>query len=113
MEPRFVKDRRERPMPVGSEEDGGTKGALESANQPAILRSPLLHTESIEHFGRAGGDLPRPLAGRQGCQEEGHQAILAPREAVVGMAGDEENELTVAAFMDQSPRRWTLHRQTT
>jgi hypothetical protein len=80
MEPCFMKDGRERLMPVGSEEDGGTEDALESADQPAILGSPLLHAERVEHFGRVGeGDLATPLAGRQGCQEEGHQAILAPR----------------------------------
>src|SRR5215472_1892379 len=70
MEPRLVHHGRYRSTGVSSEEDRSSEDALEGAHQPAILRSALLHSEGVHHFGGAAeGDSARPLTGRQGCQE--------------------------------------------
>jgi len=55
--------------------------ALKSADQPAILGTALLHAESSQHFKCAGKrDGSALLPDRQGREEKGNQAILAPRQ---------------------------------
>lgn len=90
-------------MGVGSEKDRGSEDPLKCSNQPTVLGSPLLHAEGIEHFRSA---IERDPAGSlpvcQCCEEQGHEAILPPGQAVIGVPGHEEHELAITAFVDQS-----------
>src|ERR1035438_5415288 len=86
--------------------------ALESADQPAVLGTALLHAESIQHFKCAGErDSSALLPDRQGGEEKGNQAILAPRQPIGRMTGDLQQELSVSAFVQQDTIGWLLDRQ--
>src|ERR1035438_8386037 len=68
---------------IGTEEDGGAEDALESADQPAVLGTALLHAESIQHFKCAGErDSSALLPDRQGGEEKWNQAIQIGRAHV-------------------------------
>jgi hypothetical protein len=76
-------------MSVGAEEDGGSEDPLEGCDQTPILLPALVHAEGLEHLG--GGSEPDRLAllaNREGGQEDGHDAVLAEGDAVIGMAGE-------------------------
>ena len=102
VEPRVVYDSGLFQLQIGAEEYGGAKDALESADQPAVLGTALLHAESVQHFKgareRYGSAL---LSYRQGGEEDGDQAILAPGQAIGRMTGDLQQELSVSAFVQQ------------
>ena len=71
-----------------------------------------MHTEGLQHLGRARkGDPAGLLAGCQCCQEKRDEAILAPGESVLRMTGDEQHELAVATFVDQGPGRRAFYRK--
>ena len=53
IETRLVRHGRPLPLRIGSEKDSCAKDSLKSSDQAAILRPPLLHTESVQHLGRA------------------------------------------------------------
>src|SRR5580658_9337378 len=114
VEPRVVDDCGLFQLHIRAEEDGGTEDALESADQPAVLGTALLHAESVQHFKGArecyGSAL---LSDRQGGEEDGDQAILAPGQAIGRMTGDLQQELSVAAFVQQHTIGWPLDRQAT
>ena len=94
---------------IGAEENGGAEDALESADQPAVLGTALLHAESIQHFKCAGErDRSALLPDRQGGEEKGNQAILAPRQPIGRMTGDLQQELSVSAFVQQDTIGWPL-----
>ena len=88
--------------------------ALESADQPAVLGTALLHAESVQHFKgarkRNGSAL---LSDRQRGEEEGNQAILDPRQPIGRVTGDLQQELSVSAFVQQHTIGWLLNRQAT
>jgi hypothetical protein len=87
---------------IGAEEYGGAEDALEGADQPAVLGTALLHAKSVQHFKRAGErDRSSLLPDRQGREEKGNQAILAPRQPIGRMTGDLQQELSVPAFVEQ------------
>jgi hypothetical protein len=114
VEPRVVDDRGLFQLHIGAEEDGGAEDALESADQPAVLGTALLHAESIQHFKCAGErDSSALLPDRQGSEEKGDQAILAPRQPIGRMTGDLQQELSVSAFVQQDTIGWSLDRQAT
>jgi len=99
-------------MRVRSEENGGPEDTLESENQPAVLRSPLLHPESIEHLGPArksnvAGLLPRSQSG----EKERDEAILAPGKPVFRVTSDEQHKLAVTPFVHQGSGWRALDRQ--
>jgi hypothetical protein len=53
---------------IGAEEDGRPEDPLESADEPPILRSALLHTEGIQHLRRAPkADDARKIGTRRSC----------------------------------------------
>jgi hypothetical protein len=92
-----------RAVGVGSEKDGGGQRFAERLEPASGTGSALLHPEGVQHLGSAGrSDAARPLPVCQGCQEQWNEAILAPGQTVVGVPGDEEHELAIAAFVDQS-----------
>jgi hypothetical protein len=114
VEPRVVDGRGLLQLHIGAEEDGGAEDALKSADQPAILGTALLHAESSQHFKCAGKrDGSALLPDRQGREEKGNQAILAPRQPIGRMTGDLQQELSVSAFVQQDTIGWPLDRQAT
>ena len=99
---------------VGTEEDGGAEDALECGDQPAVLGTALLHAEGVQHFeGARERDSSALLPDRQGGEEKGNQAILAPRQPIGRMTGDLQQELSVPAFVQQDTIGWSLDRQAT
>jgi hypothetical protein len=101
-------------MDVSSKEDGGSENPLKCSDQPTVLGAALLHPEGVEHFrGAVERDPAGPLPVCQGCEEQRHEAILPPGEAVVGVPSDEEHELAVATFVDQSSGRRAFNWQPT
>jgi hypothetical protein len=91
-----------------------TENALEGCNQTAILRAALLQAEDVQHFGCASQcDRLRLLSHGECREKNGHEPVLAPRYAVLGMASDLKNELAVSAFVDQSAFGRALDRNAT
>src|SRR5438045_2312087 len=77
---------------VGAKNDCGPEDALQPSDQRPVLRAALWQPGGVKHVGGARkGDSARLLSIRQGCKEEWNQAILSPRQPIVGVPGDEEH----------------------
>ena len=71
-----------------------------------VLLAAFMHPERLQHFRR--GSKPNGLAlllYGQSCQEDRHDPVLPERHAVLGVAGDLENELAIPAFVEKLARR--------
>jgi hypothetical protein len=72
----------------------------------------LVQAKGIQHGGGTGKrNSLALLANGQGGQENGHQAILAPRQAVGRMTSHLEQELTVTPFVKEHSWRGPLDGQ--
>ena len=69
----------------------------------------------VSNISRALGERDRAalLPDRQGGEEKGNQAILAPRQPIGRMTGDLQQELSVSAFVEQDTIGRPLDRQAT
>jgi hypothetical protein len=113
-EPRAVNDCGAFALRISAEEDRRPDDPLESAHEPPILRSALLHPEGVQHLRRAPkADDATALLNRQGREEDRHQAVLAPRQSVGRVPGYLKQKLAVPAFMQELPGRRSLNRQPT
>ena len=107
-----VKDASSHRLCIGTEENRRAKDPLKRCNQPPVLRSALLHAESLQHVGGTGkSNRPALLANGQCSQKNRHKAILTPRKAITWVAGHLEDEPAVPPLMEQSARRRPLNRK--
>jgi hypothetical protein len=103
-----------RTLGVRAEKNGGAEDPLKGSHQVSVLGTALLQAERIEHLrGAAERDPLPPLANGEGSKEDRDQSILSPREAVAGMTGHLEEEVSVSPFMEQFPRPRSFDRQAT
>ena len=110
IEPGLMHHRGDGAMGIGSEEDGGAEDTLEGTDQATVLGSTLLHAERFQHFGSTRKcNLPRLLPGGQGGEKERDKPILPPGKSIIGVTGDEQNELAVTTFVDQGSGRRTFN----
>ncbi len=99
---------------IRSEEDRRTKHALEGRDQAPVLRSALLHAKDIQHFSSAAERDGLFLLPHCECREKnGNQPILSPRNAVVRVSYDLQNELAIPTFVHQRPSSRPLDREST
>ena len=113
VEPDVVKHGSFVELRIGTEENRSAKDSLKSTKQPPVLGAALLHAKSVEHLGcTAESDRLLLLPDCKSGQEDGDQAILPPRQTVVGMTGHLQEKLSVTAFMQQHTRRRSLNGQT-
>ena len=99
-------------LAIRSEEDGCTKDPLERVHEPAILGAALLHPEGVEHCrGTLEGNPPSLLANGHRYEEDRDQAVLAPGQAIVWVAGYLKNELAVPTFMKETSGRRPFDRE--
>jgi hypothetical protein len=104
-------DRRLIALGIGTEKNGGPEYPLERFYQPAILGAALLHSENVEHFCCAAKRNGLFLLPHGKCRKKnGHQPILPPRNAVLGMAGDLQKKLAVPALVYECTFGGTLNR---
>src|ERR1700691_815625 len=88
VEPDLVNDGCFVALRIAAEENRCAKDSLKSAKQPSVLGAALLHAKGVQHFGRTPeGDRLPLLPDCQSCQEDRDQAVLSPRQAVVGLTG--------------------------
>ena len=114
IEPGLVHNRRSLALRIGTEEDGRPEDALECAYQPAVLGTALLHPEGLQHIASTEkGNGPLLLPDCQRGQEDRYEPVLPPRQAVRRVTGHLQQELAIAAFMQQDALRGSLHRQAT
>lgn len=101
VEPGLLEHRSGGHLAVGPKEDRGAEDPLEGGNKPSVLRSALAEPEGVEHL--SGGwepDRGGLLPGRQSREEDRHESVLAPRQAVMGMPGDLQQESAISALVD-------------
>jgi hypothetical protein len=100
-------------LSVCAKEDRCAKDPLEGCDQPTVLRPALLKSEGIQHLSGAVEDNPRRLlTDRHSREEDRNQTVLAPGQAITGMASDLKDELPVPAFLQEASWSGTLQRET-
>ena len=73
-----------------------------------------MQTEGVQHLGRAvKGNSRTLLPNRHRRQEDRHDPVLAERQTIFRMTGDLQNELSIAAFVQELICRQSADRQTT
>lgn len=83
-------------------ENSRAEDPFKGGNQSKVLLPAGMHPAALEHLGRrAKTDDLRLLLDRQGGQEYGHERILTEGNAVVRMASNLEDELTVASLIQE------------
>src|SRR4029077_8094662 len=71
-----------------------------------------LHAKGVEHgCGAVEHDPRRLLTDRHRGEEDWHEAVLAPRQAVARVPGYLKDKLPVSAFMEKTPRRRSPDRE--
>jgi hypothetical protein len=109
----MVKDVSPLRLCIRAEENRRAKDPLKCCDQPPILRSALLHAESLQHVGgTCKSNRPALLANGKRSEKNRHKTILAPRKAITWMAGHLENEPAVSPLMEESAWRRPLNRKT-
>jgi hypothetical protein len=102
VEARALDDLRFRSKRVNSEEDCSPEYPLERCNQAPIFFSSLAHSERFEHLcGRLEPDCLALLTNGKSSKEDRHDPILTEGDAELGVAGDLERKLPVAALVEQ------------
>jgi len=89
-------------LPIRAKENRGAKNPFEGANQSAVFRPALLHAESFEHFrGALESNRLALLADGERRQKDGYDPVLPERQAVLGVAGYLEYQLSIPSFKQQ------------
>ena len=87
------------PLALSTKKDCRSKDALKCFHKAAVLRTALLHSKSVEQFGRAvESDCLAFLFNGKSCKENGARPVLPPRATRNWDARYLKQKVSISAF---------------